>query len=73
MLVKAFQTDSGGSFVRGLALRRLTSGPVGRTILLLWTSAAVAVLGLVELFWPTPSHSTKERGRARARAEVPTS
>ena len=25
--------------------------------LLLWTSAAVAVLGLVELFWPTPSQA----------------
>jgi nucleoside recognition membrane protein YjiH len=37
--------------------------------LLLWTSAAVAVLGLVELFWPTPSHSTEESGRAGARPD----
>ena len=37
--------------------------------LLLWTSAAVAVLGLVELFWPTPSHSIDESGHPEVRAD----
>jgi hypothetical protein len=43
--------------------------------LLLWTSAAVAVLGLVELFWPAPSQPIDESGRPEVRADeggVPT-
>ena len=39
------------------------------TDLLPWTSAAVAVLGLVELLWPTPSHSVNESGGAGVRAD----
>jgi hypothetical protein len=37
--------------------------------LLLWTSAAVAVLGLVELFWPTPSQSIDGSGRPDVRSD----